>query len=266
MYKVNFVLSDINIIIQLCFLVLTQFQFKMVRITDHFHCKYDHAKWFVIMFSNGWFQWYFGCSKEIHIAYTLLSFADFLWISFLHIQTPTSCQGINHHQGHPMLPTPIGTMENPDIGQAIDWFAQWWSRTPSMKGQTMQNKLMETLVLLWIVRAHCVVHHDVPGSPWKSWPTCSSTKTMRPCSQRLTIGLGSSLAAATKMVRPFWYQQMKDKKVSSDSMSAAQSAYMFVHWFFFIMMCHSASHPWPKDGMHVWNHHSQHFPWDVWRP
>ena len=47
-----------------------------------------------------------------------------------------------------MLPTPIRTMENPDIGQAIDWFAQWWSRTPSMKGQTMQNKLMETLVLL----------------------------------------------------------------------------------------------------------------------
>ena len=67
-----------------------------------------------------------------------------------------------------MLPTPIGTMENPDIGQAIDWFAQWWSRTPSMKGQTMQNKLMETLVLLLIVRAHCVVHHGVPGSPWKS--------------------------------------------------------------------------------------------------
>ena len=82
------------------------------------------------------------------------------------------------------------------------------------------------------MKAHCVVHHDVPGSPWKSWPTCSSTKTMRPCSQRLTIGLGSSLAAATKMVRPFWYQQMKDKKVSSDSMSAAQSAYMFVHWIF----------------------------------
>ena len=78
MYKIKFVLSDINIIIQLCFLVLTQFQFKMVRITDHFHCKYDHAKWFVIMFSNGWFQWYFGCSKEIHIAYTLLPFADFL--------------------------------------------------------------------------------------------------------------------------------------------------------------------------------------------
>ena len=38
-------------------------------------------------------------------------------------QKTLCCQGINHHQGHPMWITPIGTMESPDIGQAIDWFA-----------------------------------------------------------------------------------------------------------------------------------------------
>lgn len=69
--------------LQLFFLFLIQLQFKMVRITDHFHCKYNHVKWFVIMFSNGWFQWYFGCNKEIHIAYMLFPFAEFLCSSFL---------------------------------------------------------------------------------------------------------------------------------------------------------------------------------------
>ena len=93
---------------------------KMIRIINHFHCKYENTKLFVLVFPNECFQWYFGCTNEVQCFQVCLA----LWAKCSHIlQAYNSCQGFKHQQSLSLWLIPTDTKDYPGIGQATDWLA-----------------------------------------------------------------------------------------------------------------------------------------------